>query len=135
MIFSGIDVPKQGLAYELVKYSATLRDVKPEDILARSRGAELFHLRFSIIWALRQYNPRVFSYPNIARRLGYLDHTSVMYGFNCACALRDSDHHFRNLSDRLLAFAQSRVGYLSRESRPRGGWGDGVVVDDLGEAA
>lgn len=135
MAVGKLTAPKHGLAYELAKYAGALRGVPPDMLLSKDRSRHIAHVRFAIMWALREYNPRVFSYPNIAVRLGFEDHTSIMHGYYRACARRDNDFHFRQLTDRLLAFAKSRAPYLDTETRPAGGWADRVIEDDQANAA
>lgn len=108
-----------GMTYELVKYAAALRDLTPDEVLAHTRSQSICQLRFAIIWALRQLNPKIYSYHQIKMALGYDDHTSIYNGYMRAVARRDTDHQFRYLTNRLLNFARSRSPYLATDRRLR----------------
>lgn len=95
---------------ELVKYAAYLRGFEPELLTDRIKHREISWTRFGVIWAIRQVMKDIYSYPLLARRLGFKDHTSVLHGYRRAETLRDSDFRFKLFTDRLLAFAKSRCG-------------------------
>lgn len=101
--------PSLGLLPELVNYAAGLRGLSPDDFFNSFYNRKITPLRFSIIWVARQVKPEVFSYPYLAKFFGFKDHTSVIHGFRSVEMLRDKDHIIRSFSDRLLAFAHSRM--------------------------
>lgn len=103
--------PAFSVATRLISHAADHFGIEPLDVL-RTRGQRRkFRARFAIIWALRQLgqpgNQNPYSYPRLAKLLGFDDHTSAWHGYKEAVKLRETDPDFRQLSNELLALAVS----------------------------
>lgn len=105
--------PAFNVANQLLAYAAELHQLEPWDLVKRGKLRQRFLPRFAVIWTLRQMCPpghrnnNPYSYPRLAKLLGYEDHTSIMYAEKEAAKQREIDPGFKELTDRLLAYAQS----------------------------
>lgn len=106
--------PTFSVATQLIERAAELYDIDPWEIMRLGKQRQRFRPRWAVIWTLRQLNPpsaspnaKPYSYERIARLLGFEDHTTVMYGRDQAEALRKLDPKFQELTDDLLAYAQT----------------------------
>lgn len=107
--------PAFGVATKLLTYASELYETDPWELVRVSGQRRKFHARWAVIWTLRQLNPPSsktgapvpYSYKRLARLLGFDDHTSVRHGEIEAAKLRAVDPKFRELTDKMLAFAQT----------------------------
>jgi chromosomal replication initiation ATPase DnaA len=78
--------------------AASLTGYAPKEITGVGRTAPLARVRFAIMLVLRR---RGLSLPEIGRRLGGRDHTTVMHGVERAEAMLSSDADFAALFDQI----------------------------------
>lgn len=78
-----------------------LSGLEPVQIRARSRKQALCRLRYAMVYAIRQRSD--WSYPKIARFLGFKDHSAALHGQHIADALILQDADFKILIEDLLA--------------------------------
>ncbi len=77
------------------------------EMLARDRRLAIVRGRFAAAWLLRQRWPTL-SYPQIARMLGYSEHSTVTYALRGAEQRRLRDAGFKAVLDALLSGADIR---------------------------
>src|SRR5687767_5679094 len=106
--------PTFSIVNDMLDAAADMFGIEPWDITKRGRSRQQFIPRFAVIWVLRQLSPEQgrgtnnpFSYPRLAKMLGYEDHTSVLHGYREAEKYRDKWPKFRRITDELLRFARS----------------------------
>lgn len=105
--------PAFSVATKLISYAADLYEMDPWELVRSGRQRRKFYPRWAVIWTLRQLgapgsqqnNP--YSYPRLARLLGYGDHTSAIHGYNEIERMRRADPKLRELTDKMLAFART----------------------------
>lgn len=99
--------PIVNLSVAVVAEAARLSRLEPVDLMVRSRKRERAYPRFAACWALNRHDRSKYSTPRLARLVGFKDHTSVVYALRKAEKLRAENPEFRELSDKLLAFADA----------------------------
>lgn len=88
----------------VVEEAARVHQLEAWQLLRRNRERQYSHVRFGIIWVLRQLGG---SYNRIRDQLGFEDHKSVMYGHRQAALMRDTDPEYRQWTDDLLRYAST----------------------------
>jgi|GEM_PF-5799243 len=81
---------------------ASLRTrIAPSFLLSKTRLRPVCQCRFAIMYALRRRTD--FSFPRIARFMGLMDHSTIIYGMAQAEILLATSTAFKSLVDHLLA--------------------------------
>lgn len=104
--------PAFSVATQLIEEAGRQFGIDPVTLFRRGRFRDQAHPRFAVIWALRQFAPpdkrrHAYSYPRLARLLGFDDHKSVMHGYHRAVAMRDQDPNFRRITNELVTYAMT----------------------------
>lgn len=85
---------------KLIDFAATAYGLTAADVRSARRDRPIATARWAVMWAARHGTD--LSFPQIGRKLGGRDHTTVMHGVARATELRDGDEKFRLVCDALL---------------------------------
>ena len=87
-------------AFDVVLYAT---GIARSELLSERRYTDLAHARFAVMLALRRYNPKVYSYPVLARVLGRKDHSTTHHGCKRAQELCAADENYARFVDSIEA--------------------------------
>jgi chromosomal replication initiation ATPase DnaA len=93
-------------AEEIVAASAKAFGIRGPDVLGKSKSNTIAHARQACAWIMRTHTRM--SFPEIARAIGYADHSSAMSAHKEACAKMETD----DLFTRRLHDAESDLGLV-----------------------
>lgn len=79
-------------------------EVPLAQVLGSSRVTPLIRARFVLAWTV--HNAGKFSYPQVARMVGYDDHTGVIHAVHRVNGWRATEPAFEHLTDHLLTIAR-----------------------------
>lgn len=89
-------------ARELIHFAAQLTHRKPTEITGAGRHRPVLHVRWAVIYALRQQGK---SLPEIGRIMGNRDHSTVAHALVQTAARRKVDDHLDALCNVLAKHA------------------------------
>lgn len=96
--------PRHSWVQRLAETVADQWDVPVAQVLGRSRVSPLMRPRFALAWIIDQIG--VFSLPQIARMIGYTDHTSVIHARRRVNEWRAAEPEFAWATDQLVIIAR-----------------------------
>lgn len=99
--------------HDIVVMAAQVWGVSVSDIYGPSRLAMFSEPRQAVMWVAKQSLP--ISLERIGDALGKRDHTTIMHGVRQADRLRERDHSYREVTDRM----REAMNKISRRARDR----------------